>query len=98
MDLHGRRRPLHRRDWDRTRRLLNWRPPLRALVVRWVAWRLWFSWLSSHLYLLVAGAPLPGSLGPSRFLDQCSDKMQQRLMLGAMPAVHEESPISMCVV
>src|SRR5258706_15909930 len=35
-------------------------------------------------------APFPGSSGPSRFLDQCSDKTQQLLMLGAMPAVHEE--------
>ena len=37
-------------------------------------------------------APFPGSLGPSRFLNQCSDEPQQGLMLGAMPAVHEEVP------
>jgi hypothetical protein len=29
---------------------------------------------------------LPGSLGPSRLLDQGSDKPQQRLMLGAVSA------------
>ena len=39
----------------------------------------------------------PGSLVPRRVLDQCSDKPQQGLMLGAMPAVHEEvSDLDMC--
>ncbi len=42
-------------------------------------------------------APVPGSLGPSRLLDECSDKPQQGLLLGAMPAVHEEVPdFDMC--
>ena len=42
-------------------------------------------------------AALPAPLGPSRLLDQCSDKSQQGVMLGAIPAVHEEvRDLNMC--
>src|SRR6266496_3918502 len=40
----------------------------------------------------ISAAAPPARSGPSGLLDQCSDKPQQGLTLGAMPAVHEEVP------